>query len=309
MPCDTPIIVENVKDFEKIPVPCGNCPPCKKRRVDAWVFRLMQEDKVSDAAHFVTLTYDTRSIPLTKNGFMTLYKKDFQNFMKRLRKLHGRNKKSIRYYAVGEYGTHNERPHYHAIIFNVKDAESYTRAWSLTENGYETRAANMVEDGNVYGGRFDHYGEGRILLGSIDVGQVGQNSVAYVAKYMDKKAIIPKHDRDDRKKEFSLMSKGLGKNYLTPEIIRFHKRHLDKLYITKPGGIKIAMPKYYRDKIFDQTEKDAQLDIIAAAMEEKISEERARIEGRGINYGHWLANSKKGRIRRFERFNSKNRNL
>ena len=126
---------------------------------------------------------------------------------------------------------------------------------------------------------------------------------------MDKKLIIPKHKRDDRKKEFSLMSKGLGKNYITPQTIRYHKNHLDRLYLVNKGGNKIAMPKYYRDKIFDQTEKDAQLDIVAAAMEEKILKEKAMVEAKGINYGHWLANGIKGRQRKFDKLNSKKRRL
>lgn len=60
---------------------------------------------------FVTLTYSDENLP-------TDYSVDvrpLQLFMKRLRE---RTKTKIRYYAVGEYGDLEQRPHYHALIFN-----------------------------------------------------------------------------------------------------------------------------------------------------------------------------------------------
>lgn len=102
MKCDDPHIVTTSRG-DRVPVPCGRCPPCKQRRVNEWVFRLMQEDKNSVSAHFVTLTYDTRFVPISENGFMTLKKSDFQDFMKRLRFNTGIQ--GIKYYAVGEYGS------------------------------------------------------------------------------------------------------------------------------------------------------------------------------------------------------------
>jgi len=46
---------------------------------------------------------------------MSLSKKDFQLYMRRLRFDAG---KGLKYYVCGEYGTKSNRPHYHAIIFN-----------------------------------------------------------------------------------------------------------------------------------------------------------------------------------------------
>lgn len=34
------------------------------------------------------------------------------------------------------------------------------------------------------------------------------------------------------------------------------------MYVVLPDGVKVAMPKYYRDRIFTEDEKEAQLDII-----------------------------------------------
>ena len=174
--CITPMTIRHKYTGEWHTFPCGKCLQCLKRRASAWSFRLMQEEKRSDSGLFVTLTYDTRSVPITENGFMTLQKQDVQKFFKRLRKLLPGAK--IKYYACGEYGGHTLRPHYHIILFNA-DAASVASAWSL--------------DGTP--------------IGHIHYGLVTGASVGYTLKYMMKPAIIPMHSRDDRVKEFSLMSK------------------------------------------------------------------------------------------------------
>lgn len=156
-----------------ISVPCGKCPMCVKRRVSQWSFRLMQEEKVSSSAHFITLTYDTPYMPLTDRGFMSLCRRDVQLFFKRLRK---RNQNKLRYYIVGEYGGRTNRPHYHAILFNA-DLATISPAWDR---------------------------------GHVHFGTVSGASVGYTLKYMSKRKKIPMHANDDRVPEFALMSKGLG---------------------------------------------------------------------------------------------------
>lgn len=279
MACDRPIYIKKHRYLVKqIPVPCGKCPPCKKRRVDQWVFRLKQEDKISLMSHFVTLTYSTDHVPISDNGFMTLAKKDFQNFIKRLRHLTNNN---VKYYACGEYGTQNKRPHYHAIIFNIQAVQHYASAWCL--NG--------------------------VQLGKIDVGGVSGNSIAYTCKYMDKEKTIPLHSRDDRTKEFSLMSKGLGQNYLSPEIIKYHKENLDRLYLTTQDGNKIAMPKYYRQKIFSEDEKRKQIHIIKQALDEVKDEQVLQLQKKGIDYDDWKLEKELHRARKFTKNNTNKRTL
>lgn len=176
---------------------------------------------------------------------MTLEKRPFQLFMKRLRKIDDND--TIRYYAVGEYGTKNKRPHYHAIMFNVKDEESIYKAWML--------------DGKPIGG--------------IHIGNVSGSSIAYTAKYIDKPSRVPEHKRDDRLPEFSLMSKGLGQKYLSEKIIDYHRNNIGNNFVTLADGIKIAMPKYYRDKLFNDEEKRKQRVIIQREVE-KDNERRER---------------------------------
>lgn len=237
MTCDSPYWVMPKAAFEKVPVPCGRCPPCKLRRVNSWVFRLVQEDRRSLSSHFVTLTYDTAFVPISDNAFMTLRKKDFQDYMKRLRKLCP--DATLKYYAVGEYGTQNKRPHYHAVVFNCPDPTFFDTAWGL---------------------------------GSVHVGNVTSDSIAYCMKYIDKPSSF-KHARDDRQTEFSLMSKGLGNNYLSPEMLSYHKSDLSRLYATNPGGHRIALPRYYRMKIYDENEQRAQRHIISQSVEAALAKE------------------------------------
>jgi hypothetical protein len=76
-----------------VSVPCGKCVACKKRRATHWSFRLNEEAKLSSSASFLTLTYE--KTPISKNGFQTLVKRDFQLFLKRLRKTCPTKKRKI----------------------------------------------------------------------------------------------------------------------------------------------------------------------------------------------------------------------
>lgn len=223
--CITPFSMKHKTKGMTISVPCGKCPECLKRRVSAWSFRLMQEEKVSTSAHFVTLTYDTEHVPLSPNGFMTLAKRDVQLFFKRLRKELSVNYAhvKIKYYLAGEYGGKSKRPHYHAIMFNLPNLDLIERAWHL---------------------------------GSVHYGQVTGASVGYTLKYINKAKKIPSHRNDDRIMEFALMSKGLGASYLSPSIIKYHHADLlNRACLTIEDGKKVSMPRYYKEKIYTETER------------------------------------------------------
>lgn len=245
--CLTPITITNSMNIEQ-QVPCGKCPACKARRASAWSFRLMQEDKRSTNAQFITLTYSTNTVPITKSGFMVLNKRHLQLFFKRLRRSHEvrvqnpdwisysatpriprykwiypEGQRPIKYYAVGEYGTDSFRPHYHIILFNHR-TELVSPAWNL---------------------------------GHVHYGTVSEASVGYTLKYISKPGRIPLHRNDDRIPEFSLMSKGLGENYLTPAMVTWHKNDLEnRMYCNLKDGKKISMPRYYKLKMYDEAEKE-----------------------------------------------------
>lgn len=208
---------------QSVPVCCGKCPACYARRVSGWSFRLMLEEKVSKSAHFITLTYDTSNVPITRNGFMEIRKRDVQLFFKRLRKSHGVNLEyPLKYFVVGEYGGKSFRPHYHAIVFNCR-VELIQPAWAL---------------------------------GHVHYGTVTGASVGYTLKYMSKKGKIPVHKNDDRQPEFALMSKRLGFKYVTPEMVKWHLEGR-RMYCVVDGNKKISMPRYFKEKVFTKEERKA----------------------------------------------------
>lgn len=113
-----PFYIGNKYYCRKITVPCGHCIDCRQKYAYDWTARLLFEQESSESAYFITLTYDDLNVPFNSDLNLSLKKKDFQNFVKRLRK--SSPDVHIKYFAVGEYGSHTKRPHYHAIIFNIQ---------------------------------------------------------------------------------------------------------------------------------------------------------------------------------------------
>lgn len=256
--CYTPYCVRDKKTGDTQPVPCGKCPKCVSRRTSQWSFRLMEEEKVSDTAHFITLTYDTRHVPITRKGYMSLNKDDIRLFWARLRKRHKKRAgcKPVRYYCVGEYGGKTNRPHFHAIVFNAVP-EDISASWQLGHT---------------------HYG-----------GVTGA-SIGYTLKYMCKRRRFPLHQNDDRVPEFGTMSKGLGKSYLTEAKRRWHLAGVatvhsgdSRMYCVLSDGTarKITMPRYYKDKIYTDVQRKA---INVVVTRDRIKAELEEQRRSGQNY-------------------------
>lgn len=280
MACDSPYYVSIRWQPEKVPVPCGRCPPCQARRVSQWAFRLRKQEEVSKTALFVTLTYNTEYVPISSRGFMTLDKRDFQLFMKRLRKYHKTKKEDekITYYACGEYGSQNFRPHFHAIIFNSSE-EAIFESWKA---------------------------------GEVHVGQVTGASIAYTLKYINKGKMIPMHRNDDRIPEFSLMSKGMGSNFLTPKIVKYYKNDIRIAYITIEGGVKIALPRYYKNKIYSEHEQQKQALYVKSVSEENDRRARRKYKsayGCESGFDEQIESGKRQRYRRHRKQGKENRKL
>lgn len=93
--------------------PCGKCILCLERKRRQWALRMEMETKYAKSAFFVTLTYNDENVPYL-NDVQSLRKKDYQSFLKNLRK---RLPYPIRFFGVGEYGLRSQRPHYHLILW------------------------------------------------------------------------------------------------------------------------------------------------------------------------------------------------
>lgn len=277
MGCDSPITVRpknalNAKgqpqDTDKtVPVPCGQCPPCKKSRVASWTFRLFQEEKIAMSTYFVTLTYDSINIPISPNSWMTLNMEHLTLFYKQLRIQQSRNLKmpsdwpKIKYYSAGEYGTIRGRPHFHIILFNCYDITEIGKAWTYGHIDVQT---------NPHGGAF-----------------------AYCVKYIDKEKTIPTSPNDDRIKEQSRMSQGLGLNYLTPEIIAWHKSDILNNNYVYYQYKKQAIPRYYKDRIYSNQEQNLIQEYTKILNTEtdqydNIDLEQAQKQARINNFNHFI---------------------
>lgn len=240
MACDSPITVfpkyydkNGASDHNRsYGVPCGKCAPCKENRIAGWRTRLYEEEKVSINAYFITLTYDTQTVPISSRGFMSLNPEHLTKFFKQLRNLQNRQKKipkgypKIKYYACGEYGEQKKRPHYHAILFNIYDPLDITKAWAK---------------------------------GKVDVRiNDGIGAMAYTAGYISKDP-MPKYicRQRDIIPEFSRMSQKLGVSYTTDKAnLKWHLADIEnRCYITDKG-IKYPMPQYYKKKIYKKWQRE-----------------------------------------------------
>ena len=130
MPCYRPkpaaVLLANKKTRpEMMPtkLPCGKCIGCIISKRQEWTIRMSHEHQYSDEAVFLTLTYNEDHLPNdlslekkgTRGGVVATFLQDVRNHLG-----------PFRYYFIGEYGTENLRPHYHAILF-FRDAEDGKR--------------------------------------------------------------------------------------------------------------------------------------------------------------------------------------
>lgn len=178
-----------------VKVPCNYCMPCRiqhqsylKKLCD---FQLFLHRGV---ASFVTLTYTDESVPYSiDSGLQSLCKTDLQNFFKRFRKNY-EEFKTFSYFACGEYGDANKRPHYHCILFGVPSSfsEEIHKCW----NDYTDCVSR----------------------GLTDVKPLTPGGIGYITKYCLKqlrgKSVIDVYDN----------------NYVTPPFI-CHSFSLERAYI------------------------------------------------------------------------------
>lgn len=98
---------------EALSLPCGTCIGCRTSAARAWSLRCQLELQIHKHATFTTLTYEDEKLP------PTLRRRDLQLFLKRLRKR--LDTRRLRFFAAGEYGEQNQRPHYHAILYGARE--------------------------------------------------------------------------------------------------------------------------------------------------------------------------------------------
>lgn len=222
----------NSEYHEILKLPCGKCIGCRMKRAAEWAVRCIHESRYYDATCFITLTYDTPHLPPRQ----TLVKKDFQDFMKRLRAHldYQHDIEEIRYFMAGEYGESKGRPHYHAIIFGYDFPDKTPcekNPWSESPL-YESEELTKL------------WGMGRCTIGTLT-----HQSAAYVAAYTTKKVYGKDMEKEyaaqGKIPPYNAMSQGIGRRWFTA----FKGDIYPCDYLIHPETkIRMAVPRFY-DKL------------------------------------------------------------
>lgn len=242
---------------DPIDLPCGQCVGCRLERSRQWAIRCIHEAQLHEDNCFITLTFNPESLAARENPG-SLRKKDFQDFMKRLRKHFTHTK--IRFFHCGEYGEKYGRPHYHAILFGL-DFDDKELINVL--NGHRLYRSPTLEK--------------LWPFGYSSIGNVTFESAAYVARYIMKK-VTGEHaenhyqyvDQDtgellEQIPEYTTMSRrpGIASGWFDT--------YADDVYpsdFVTVRGKKMRPPKFY-DKLMEQTRpyemEDIKADRMAAA--------------------------------------------
>lgn len=241
MPDGSVGIGEAPGDCRALELPCGRCIGCKLDRARAWTIRIQHEAQLYDSNLFVTLTYSEAALPPS----LSLEYSDYQGFMRRVRRevvgttpiVEADGRKPIRFFVCGEYGERNKRPHFHAILFNMRFPDMIP----LQNGTYRSELCEKLWD-----------------RGNVVIGSVSARSAAYVAGYTLKKVhgqAAAAHYEDvvnlrtgelsSRRREFVVMSRrpGIG--------AWWYRRYGGDLFPADHAvsdGKRFKVPRFYLEK-------------------------------------------------------------
>lgn len=209
-------------------IACGQCINCRVQRASAGAIRCVHEAKSHEVNAFVTLTYSPENMP--EDG--GLHHRDFQLFMKRVRKWWrkncGNHDPKFKMIMCGEYGETTARPHYHALLFgcDFPDRKYFKRA-----NGNRLDTSQILDD--------------LWQLGHTTVGDVSYESARYVCGYVLKKVTGKKADDYymGRRPDYITWGNGIGAAYFA----QYGAANYDHDYVVIDGR-KMPIPRYYDTK-------------------------------------------------------------
>jgi len=257
-------------------VSCGGCKFCRLKYSGEWAVRCMHEASLYAENCFITLTYDDKRLPFGYDIREGLIYSHFQiDFLKALRdrcggltkvrhhnfgRMNSKTKKPwpefhrpIRFYMSGEYGDKNQRPHWHACLFNFDFSDRYFWRWRKYPNGqkYPVYRSPTLEELWPYG--------------NSEIGSVTFESAGYCARYTMKKVTGDRADLhyrivDDatgrvfqRRPEFCEMSTspGIAAGWFS----KFHSDVFPLDRVVLRGGREVKPPRFYDRKFFQMTKE------------------------------------------------------
>lgn len=229
-------VIPEMKDkrVALVPVGCGECIECKKKKKREWQIRLAEEIKVNKGI-FVTLTFDREHYKKyydKLNKFYQGYDLDneictmaVRHFLERVRK---KTKKSLRHWLITELGHSGcESVHLHGIIF-TDNINIIKEKW---QNGYVWCGYQKNE---------------------MNINYVNERTINYITKYILKVDLVHKGFKSK-----ILCSPGIGSNYINTYnfLLNKKKKETNENYIFK-DGTKSSLPIYYRNKRYSEEERE-----------------------------------------------------
>lgn len=231
-------VASRSKSGSKVPlnVPCGRCIGCRMDRARDWGVRIEHEASLHECSSFLTLTYRDEDLP----DDYSVAVRPVQLFLKRLRKRV--EPERVRFYACGEYGDRDNRPHYHLILFGFDFPDK--AIWRRAPSGAYTYRSAVLES--------------LWPFGHAEIGSVTKQSGAYVARYCLKKVSGPPSLDHYRRihpgtgelvsvrPEFAVMSTrpGIGFGWFS----RFESDAFPSGFVVIDGE-KLPVPRYYKNRL------------------------------------------------------------
>lgn len=238
--------VPPVKDerVKYVPVGCGKCIECRKQKSREWQVRLHEEIKQNKNGKFITLTFSDDAIAAITEKLQIQHREgniempvgyDLDNaiatyavrkFNERYRK---RFKVALRHWLVTELGHQGtENIHIHGIVWTDENYNTIKRLWN-------------------YGYIYPRTEEEQKLV------YTNARTVNYIIKY------VHKIDKDHPNyKSKILTSPGIGNRYtqtIDATKNKFKGIETNETYRASAGN-KIALPTYYRNRIYTEEEKE-----------------------------------------------------
>ena len=262
----------NINSGEMIPcylvVPCQKCILCKDKKAVDWATRVTCEGNYHiNCPWWITNTYNFLALPE-----LGLQKRDFQNFMKRLRERVSRvigEDVRLRFVGVGEYGGNTARAHYHSVVYGLPSLPAKD-ILHLIENAWSIRISikRYKEIQSLYGKKAEDYTftrldkNGKLMyylrLGFVYVKPAHDSTPLYLAKYMFKPEF---NTPEGMNPNFFLASRknGIGYQYIV-EFCKYHRQnpHCTKIdFINKHTGkmCHFTIPQYFKDYWFPTPSK------------------------------------------------------
>lgn len=243
-----------------IDIPCRSCLECYEQSRREWIARAVAEAQCHDKMLFVTLTYNDELVPTVEHiddetgeisKRQTLRYRDFQLFMKRLRK---KIDSPLRFMVCGEYGSRTYRPHYHAIFYglslsDIPDAIPHSKS----KTGDFLYSSKWLDNA---------WSNGYILIADANTA-----TIAYVAGYVAKKADTVEaksfYEYFNITRPFirSSLRPALGEEWFRKNIFSFGSRYDYCSVPTSDEPVKIFLTSSWKRKYDDILYREVGFDI------------------------------------------------